>query len=81
MHILTWLYFLKMNRPSYRHITISTDRIAALPADGNISSSVIYITDDTLGLDRTVEIMGCRPPPTGLPAPSIRRAPIDEACI
>jgi hypothetical protein len=28
------------------------DRITALPVDDNISSSVIYITDNTLGLDR-----------------------------
>jgi ATP-dependent DNA helicase PIF1 len=112
--ILTWLYFLKANHPGYRHITISTDRIAALPVDSDVSSSVIYITDDTLGLDGPVErtdapvepadtpptsesavlsldqdateanlileeITGRRPPPAGLPAPSIRRTPIDEA--
>jgi hypothetical protein len=75
---------------------------------------VIYITDDTLGLDGPIEridapvepadtpptsesavlsldqdateanlileeITGCRLPLAGLPAPSIRRTPIDEA--
>jgi ATP-dependent DNA helicase PIF1 len=113
-HVLTWLRFLKANHPDYRHITISTDRVAALPVDGDVSSSVIYITDDTLGLDSPVEpadrpvepvdappnsqsvvlsldqdtteanlileeITGRRPPTAGIPAPSIRHTPIDEA--
>jgi hypothetical protein len=106
-HVLTWLYFLKANHPDYRYITISTDRVAALPVDGDVSSSVACVTDDTLDLDRPVElpdapltsqsvvlsldqetteanlilegITGQRPPVTGLPAPSIRRTPIDEA--
>jgi ATP-dependent DNA helicase PIF1 len=106
-HILTWLYFLKTNHPGYRYITISTDRIAALPVDGDVSLSVIHITDDTLGLDGPIEladapptsqsvvfsldqdtteanlileeITGRRPPPRGLPAPSIQHTPIDEA--
>jgi hypothetical protein len=60
-YILTWLYFLKTNHPGYRHITISTDRIAALPVDGDVSSSVIHITDDTLGLDGPVELADAPP--------------------
>jgi hypothetical protein len=106
-HVLAWLRFLKANHPDYRYITISTDRIAALPVDGDVSSSVTCITDDTLGLDGPVEltdappnsqsvvlsldqdtteanlilegITGRKPPSTGLPAPSIRHTPIDEA--
>ena len=30
-HILMWLRFLKANHPEYRHVTISTDRIASSP--------------------------------------------------
>ena len=55
-HVLTWLYFLKTNHPSYRHITISTDRITALLVDGDVSLSVACITDDTLNLDGPVEL-------------------------
>ena len=55
-HILTWLYFLKTNHPDYRHITISTDRITALLVNGDVSSSVVCITDDTLNLDGPVEL-------------------------
>ena len=105
--VLTWLYFLKANHPDYRYITIAADRLAALPVDGDVSSSVICVTDDTLALDGPVEltdappntqsvvlsldqdamevdliieeITGRRPPPAGVPAPSIRRTPIDEA--
>jgi hypothetical protein len=54
-YILMWLYFLKANYPGYRHITISTDCITAFPVDSNVSSSVIYIIDDTLSLDGPVE--------------------------
>jgi len=54
-HVLTWLRFLKANHPGYRYITISTDRIATLLVDSNVSLSVTCITDDTLGLDRPVE--------------------------
>ena len=60
-HILTWLYFLKANHPSYRHITISTDRITALLVDGDVSLSVTYITDDTLGLDGPIELTDAPP--------------------
>ena len=60
-HVLTWLYFLKANHPDYRYITISTDRIAALPVDSDVSSSVICITDDTLGLDGPVELTDMPP--------------------
>lgn len=106
-HVLTWLYFLKANHPDYRYITIATDRLAALPVDGDVSSSVMCVPDTTLGLDEPAEltnappnsqsvvlsldrddteanlilegITGRKPLPTGIPAPSIRRTPIDEA--
>jgi hypothetical protein len=55
-HVLTWLYFLKANHPGYRYITISTDRVTALPIDGDVSSSVACITDDTLNLDGPVKL-------------------------
>jgi hypothetical protein len=105
--VLTWLYFLKANYPDYRHITIATDRLAALLVDSDISLSVMCVTDDTLTLDGPAEltdaplntqlvvlsldqdateavliieeITGCRLLPTGIPALSIRRTPIDEA--
>ena len=60
-YILTWLYFLKTNHPGYRHITISTDRITALLVNGDVSSSVTYITDDTLGLDGPIELPDAPP--------------------
>src|SRR5579871_6834415 len=45
-HVLTWLCYLKANHLDYRYITISLDRIDALPTDGDISLSIITITDD-----------------------------------
>jgi hypothetical protein len=106
-HVLTWLRFLKANHPDYRRIVISADRVTALPVDGDVSSSVAHVTDDTLDLTGPVElpnapltsqsavlslyqetteanlileeITGRRPPVTGVPAPSIRHTPIDEA--
>jgi hypothetical protein len=49
--VLAWLCFLKANHLDYCYITISTDRITALLVDDDVSSSVVCITDDTLGLD------------------------------
>ena len=49
-HVLAWLYFLRAHHPDYRCITISTDRVAALPVDGDVSLSVACITDDSLDL-------------------------------
>jgi hypothetical protein len=46
-HVLTWLCFLKDNHPGYRDVTISADRLAALPVDGDVSSSVASVADDT----------------------------------
>jgi ATP-dependent DNA helicase PIF1 len=63
-HVLTWLYFLKANHPDYRHVLISADRVAALPDDGDVSSSCAYITDDTLDLTGPVETLDDPPLPT-----------------
>jgi hypothetical protein len=101
---------LKANHPDYRYITISSDRIDALPVDGDISSSFVTVVDDTsveepvpeqpvsgdlpppsssmvpnLNITATEadlilgEISGQPPVPPGIPAPSIRSTPIDEA--
>ena len=105
-HVVTWLHFLRENHPDYRDITLSTARIAALPEDDDVSSSVPYVTDDTLTAEEAVELLdappptlsmvvsvteetteadliladitGRRRPPPGIPAPEIRRTPIDE---
>jgi hypothetical protein len=44
--IITWLRFLKAHHPDYRYITISPNRISALPVDGDISSSFPAVVDD-----------------------------------
>ena len=49
-HVVSWLNFLQAYHPGYRGIIISADRIAALPIDGDVSSSVVGITDDSLDL-------------------------------
>jgi hypothetical protein len=111
--IIAWLRFLKAHHPDYQYVTISLDRINALPIDGDISSSLMAITDDTGAADEPPvpdqpvlgelpppnahsmvpnlnitateadlileEISGQHPIPSGLPAPSIRQTPIDEA--
>src|SRR5580700_3760539 len=113
--VIAWLRYLKDYYPDYRYITISLDRIDALPVDGDISSSFTAIinyedplvqpTSDEY-IDQPVsaepppnsqsmvpnlnitttevdlilnEISGQIPIPPGLPAPSIRQTPIDEA--
>jgi hypothetical protein len=48
-HIITWLRFLKANHPDYRYITISRDRIDALPLDEDVFSSFHAIIDSTSG--------------------------------
>jgi hypothetical protein len=44
-HIITWLRFLKAHHPGYRDVTISPDRTQSLPADDDISSSLVTITE------------------------------------
>jgi hypothetical protein len=118
--VITWLQYLKDHHPDYRYITISPDRIDALPVDGDVSSSFTAIVDyedppvpdqpasgEPILQDQPVsaelpppnsqsmvpnlnittteadlilnEISGRNPIPPGLPAPSIRQTPIDEA--
>ncbi|KID81041.1 ATP-dependent DNA helicase PIF1 [Metarhizium guizhouense ARSEF 977] len=108
--VITWLRFLKEHHPDYRYITISQDRIHALPVDDDVSSSFTSILDrdpaeegqgqpvsdelpppnsqsmvpnlniTTTEMDRIMQdITGRKPPPPCLPAPSIRKTPIDEA--
>jgi hypothetical protein len=112
-HVLAWLRYLKTNHPDYQYITIALDRIDTLPTDGDISSSIVSLVDDSnIGeepyeppkhvtdelplpnsqsmvpnLNTTAtevdlilnELAGCSSSPHGLPAPSIRSTPIDEA--
>ena len=113
--VITWLRYLKDHHPDYRYITISLDRIDALPVDGDVSSSFTAIVEDLPVQDQSKprvqdqpvsaelpppnsqsmvpnlnitatevdlilnEISGRNPLPPGLPAPSIRQTPIDEA--
>jgi len=119
--IITWLRYLKDHHPDYRYITISPDRINALPVDGDVSMSFTAIVDQepqdqpvqphdpvlpqdqpdqpvpefpppnaqsmvpNLNINTTEvdlilnEISGRNSLPPGLPAPSIRQTPIDEA--
>ena len=51
--ILTWLQFLKANHPDYRYINISTDRLNALPLDGDVSDLITTIDEDTDVTDLT----------------------------
>ena len=41
--VITWLQYLKDHHPDYRYITISLNRIDALPVDGDVSSSFTTI--------------------------------------
>jgi len=116
--VITWLRYLKDHHPDYRYITISPDRIDALPVDGDVSSSFTALidhedppvqpaSDEPIVQDQPVsaelpppnsqsmvpnlnitttevdlilnELAGRNSPPPGLPAPSIRSTPIDEA--
>jgi hypothetical protein len=43
---MTWPRYLKENHPDYRHVTVSLDRLDALPVDGDVSSSFACIIDD-----------------------------------
>ena len=52
---------MKANYPDYWYITISIDRVAALLVNRDISSSIAYITDDTLGTDEDIEVTDSLP--------------------
>ena len=45
---MTWLGFLKAHHPDYQHAMISSDRIDALPADEDVSSSFVAIVNDQI---------------------------------
>ena len=51
-----WLYFLKANYSDYQYITILTDCVAALLVNKDMLLSVVYITDNTLNLDRPAKL-------------------------
>src|SRR5439155_378545 len=46
--VLRWLRFLKDHHPDYRYITISDDRLAELPEDGDVSDSFLSVVDDAM---------------------------------
>src|SRR5271168_423022 len=52
--VITWLRYLKDHHPDYRYITISPDRIDALPIDGDVSLSFTALIDheDPLAQDQ-----------------------------
>jgi ATP-dependent DNA helicase PIF1 len=124
-HVKTWLVYLQRNHPDYRYVSICDERLAALPEDGDVSSSFPAITEDTDELqadsngeevphdarmeepapdgpssgvnadaysmipnlnitDTELELLlsqlqSSAPQPSGLPAPTVQSAPIDEA--
>lgn len=47
--VITWLRFLKDHHPDYRYITVSLDRINALPVDEDVSSSFASVVDHDTG--------------------------------
>ena len=55
--VMTWLQYLKVHHPDYRYITISPDRINALPVDGDVSSSfpTVIDHDDLPAQDQVVQ--------------------------
>ena len=46
--VITWLGFLKAHYPDYQHVTISSDRIDALPADEDVSLSFTAIVNNQI---------------------------------
>ena len=62
--VITWLRFLKDYHPDYRYITVSLDRINALPVDEDVSSSFASIIDhDTGEGGQDQPILADLPPP------------------
>jgi hypothetical protein len=64
--VLIWLTFLKAHHPDYQYITISTDRLQALPVDGDVSASMVTITKSSMddpGPVSAVSIERDLPPP------------------
>lgn len=46
-NVLVWLQFLQRNNPDYSDIQIDFTRINGLPEDGDISSDIPTVFDDT----------------------------------
>lgn len=63
--VVTWLGFLKAYHPDYQHVTISSDRIDALLADEDVSSSFTAIVND-----QTEEVEDQPPTSAELPSPN-----------
>jgi hypothetical protein len=47
-HVITWLRYLKANHSDYRYITVSLDRLDALPVDDDVSSSFPSVINNPL---------------------------------
>lgn len=80
--VMTWLRFLREHHPDYQYITISPDRINALPVDDDMSSSFTSILDRgpvQEGQDQDQPVSAELPPPTSIDGPNlnITRTEID----
>jgi hypothetical protein len=47
-HVLTWLQYLKVNRPDYQHVTISLNRLDTLPVDDDVFLSFVSVINNPL---------------------------------
>jgi hypothetical protein len=61
--VITWLRFLKDHHPDYRYITVSLDRINALPVDKDVSLSFTSMIDHDIGEDIEDQPVTDLPPP------------------
>jgi hypothetical protein len=61
--VITWLRFLKDHHPDYRYITVSLDRINALPVDEDVSLSFTSMIDHDTGEDIEDQPVTDLPPP------------------
>jgi hypothetical protein len=68
--VVTWLGFLNAHHPDYEHVTISSERIDALPADEDVSSSFTAIV-----IDQTEEVEDQPPTSAELPSPLLLYGP------
>jgi hypothetical protein len=67
--VITWLQFLKAHNPDYQHVTISPNRINALPIDSDISVLFTAIITNDTGVREEPPVP--EPPVTGeLPPPN-----------
>ena len=61
--VITWLQFLREHHPDYQYITISPDRINALPVDDDVSSSFTSILDNGPVKNSQDQPVSAEPPP------------------